>query len=362
MTKQMNRNEQIKQPTMIDLFAGSGGVTQAFKNKGFKVLAAVEFDPIIASTYRTNHPNVKLYEDDIRSVSPQQILEDCKIKSGELTVLSVCAPCQPFSRQNKSTKKDSRTNLVLQMIRFVKHMKPKYIFMENVAGLAKGKNAKILKSLVIALRDGLGYHLLEPEILDAADYGVPQHRDRLFLLGSREDQSLSLPDQSHYSPKLADSNGFQSWITVREAFSGLTRLASGQQSSKDVMHKARNHRPISLERLQHIPKNGGSRKSLPKRLQLKCHQKETGYNDVYGRLHFDKPANTLTTGCTNFTKGRFAHPTANRAITPREAARLQTFPDNYIFNGTYDQISTQIGNAVPVKFAEIFAEYFLTLP
>lgn len=355
----MPKNNKL--PTMIDLYAGCGGVTQAFKNKGYKVLAAVEFDPTTASTFRANHPEVLLYEEDIRTVSPQQILSDCNLQAGELTVLSVCAPCQPFSRQNKSSKKDSRTKLVLQMIRFVKHMKPRIIFMENVAGLGKGKNAKILDALAKALRDGLGYHLLAPEIIDAADFGVPQHRDRLFLLGSREEQSLELPRQSHFSPKSLDSNEKTSWVTVRDAFSGITRLASGQQSSEDAMHKARNHSPLNLVRLQHIPKNGGSRKSLPKRLQLKCHQNGTGFNDVYGRLHLDKPANTLTTGCTNFTKGRFAHPTANRAITPREAARLQTFPDNYVFYGTYDQISTQIGNAVPVKFAEAFAEYFRTL-
>lgn len=348
-------------PIMIDLFAGCGGVTQAFKNKGFRVLAAVEFDPAAAATFRANHPEVILYKEDMRSIRPQRVLDDCNLTPGEITVLAVCAPCQPFSRQNNSNIKDSRTRLVLQMIRFVKHLRPRLIFMENVAGLAKGKNKEILNALTKALSDGLSYYLLEPEILDAVNYGVPQHRERLFLLGSRDELSLSLPPQTHFSPEVAEKEGLESWKTVRDAFFGITRLASGQQSCQDPLHKARKHTSLNLERLCHIPKNGGSRRSLPKRLQLKCHKEGVGYHDVYGRLHFDKPSNTLTTGCTNFTKGRFAHPTANRAITPREAARLQTFPDYYEFVGTYDQISSQIGNAVPVRFAEAFAEHILSI-
>lgn len=350
-------------PTMIDLFAGCGGVTQAFKNKGFRVLSAIEFDHAAAATFRVNHPEVILYEEDIRNIRLQRIIDDCDLVSGELTVLSVCAPCQPFSRQRISNinNKDNRTQLLLQLIRFVNHLKPQMIFMENVAGLAKGKNKPILSTLITNLRDGLGYSLIEPQILDAAYYGVPQHRKRLFLLGGREKMSLSFPPQSHFPPELAEKEGLESWKTVRNAFAGITRLASGQQSYQDQLHKARKHTQLNLERLQHIPKNGGSRKSLPKRLQLNCHKDGVGYNDVYGRLHFDKPSNTLTTGCTNFTKGRFAHPTANRAITLREAARLQTFPDYYKFEGNYDQISTQIGNAVPVRFAEAFAEHILRM-
>lgn len=345
--------------TMVDLFSGCGGVTQAFRKTGYNVLAAIEFHPGAASTYGANHPDVFLYEEDIRNVEPERIMDDCGLTPGELTVLSVCAPCQPFSRQNKSMKKDSRTQLVLEMIRFTKKIKPQLLFMENVPGIAKGKNKTVLNELINVLRDGLGYTLLDPEILNAVNYGVPQHRQRLFLLGIRDGKSLSLPPQTHFPPELAKENGLEMWKTVRDAFSGIPKLASGQQSRIDPLHKARKHTRLNIERLKHIPRNGGSRKSLPEHLQLSCHKKSSGYNDVYGRLHFDKPSNTLTTGCTNFTKGRFAHPTANRAITLREAARLQTFPDTYVFEGTYEQVSSQIGNAVPVRFAEAFAQHFL---
>lgn len=348
-------------PTLIDLFSGCGGVTQGFKNQGFQILAAVEWDHITAETYRENHPEVIMYEDDIRHVKPKKMMKQCELRRGELTVLSVCAPCQPFSRQNRIAKEDDRTKLALEMIPFVAVFRPKFVIMENVPGLGKGKNKKILDKLIKVLRDNLGYTVHEPQIVDAADYGVPQFRKRLILLCSRDDIPLSIPETSHASPKEAQQKGKSQWRTVRDAFEGIHRLASGWKSRTDSLHQSRKHTQLNLERLKHIPKNGGSRHSLPEHLRLACHKKDTGYYDVYGRMNPDRPANTLTTGCTNFTKGRYAHPTANRAITPREAARLQAFPDTYKFAGSFDQISIQIGNAVPVDLAEAFAQYFNTL-
>ena len=348
-------------PTLMDLFSGCGGVTQGFKNQDFQVLAAVEWDPIATQTYRENHPEVIMYEDDIRNVQPKEMVRRCNLRRGELTVLSACAPCQPFSRQNRIAKEDNRTKLVLEMIRFVAVFRPKFVIMENVPGLDKGTNRKILDKLIAVLRDKLEYNVLDPHIVNAVNYGVPQFRKRLILLCSRDDIPLSIPKITHVSPKEVQRTSKTEWHTVRDAFKGIHRLASGQKSRTDPLHRARNHTALNLERLRHIPQNGGSRHSLPEHLQLACHKKGTGYNDVYGRMNFDRPANTLTTGCTNFTKGRYAHPTANRAITLREAARLQTFPDFYRFVGSYEQISTQIGNAVPVLLAEVFAEYFRQL-
>lgn len=350
------------QPTLIDIFSGCGGVTQGFKNTGFQVLSAVEHDPIIATTYSVNHPNVVMYVKDVRDVDPQEMMERCNIQRGELTVLSVCAPCQPFSCQTRLSREDDRTELVLQMIRFVDAIRPQYAIMENVPGLSKGDNKKILDKLVNSLRIDLGYKVTEPQIVDAVNYGVPQFRKRLFLLCSRESVSLKFPETTHAAPSEAKRTNKIPWQTVKDAFINVPRLASGQRNRTDALHKARSHSALNLERLKYIPKSGGSRRSLPEHLQLACHKKDgTGYNDVYGRMDFLRPANTLTTGCTNITKGRFAHPTANRAITPREAARIQTFPDIYRFVGNYDQISAQIGNAVPVAFAETFARLFYRL-
>ena len=350
------------QPTLVDMYSGAGGVTQGFKNHGFSVLAAIEYDPTIAQTYQSNHPEVMMYDRDVKTVHPKEILRDTGLQRGELTVLSVCAPCQPFSRQTRLDRADNRTKLVLEMIRFVAVLRPQFAIMENVPGLGKGKNKEILDKLIEVLRNNLGYKVHEPVIVDAVNYGVPQFRKRLILLCGREDVDLSIPLETHAPSHHANEFGKLPWRTVGDAFTGIHRLASGKASRTDKLHKARAHTPISLERLRHIPSNGGSRHSLPDHLVLACHKKKnTGYNDVYGRLDSERPANTLTTGCTNFTKGRFAHPTAHRAITPREAAELQTFPRDYLFQGSYDQISAQIGNAVPVTLAEVFAKEFYAL-
>lgn len=346
--------------TMIDLFSGCGGVTAGFKAEGFKVLAAVEFDPVTAQTYRLNHPEVVLYEEDIRSISPEEMQEQCELRSGQLTVLSVCAPCQPFSRQNRYRNADERASLVLEAVRFVRILRPIFLFVENVPGLKQ--NPDILDKVLGDL-EGLGYKVSAPAIVDAVDYGVPQFRKRFILLGTCLDIELRIPDPMYASPEEAARLGKKEWLTVKDAFACLQDLNSGEESKTDSLHKARKHTLLSLERLRHIPHNGGSRDSLPIELWLACHRNATnvGYHDVYGRMDFNRPSNTLTTGCTNFTKGRFAHPTSDRAITPREAARLQTFPDSYRFYGSYEQISTQIGNAVPVKLAEVFAHYFYEL-
>jgi DNA (cytosine-5)-methyltransferase 1 len=346
-----------KNLTIIDLFSGCGGISQGFKNMGYTVLAAIENDEIVATTYKNNHPDVKLYVKDIRKINARGVIKDFGLLQNELTVLSICAPCQPFSRVQRSNKKDDRTQLILASIPFVKALRPKYILVENVPGLAKGKNLKILNSFIKALIK-LQYTISGPVILDAVNYGVPQFRKRLFLMASNNGRELAFPKSTHYPPGKTVKTNLTPWLTVRDVFKNLQILNSGEKSAVDKLHCSRNHSEINLERLKYIPKNGGSRSSLPRKLQLRCHTNKKGYNDVYGRMTLDKPANTLTGGCTNFTKGRFAHPIEDRAITPREAARLQTFPDNYVFLGSIDKISNQIGNAVPVRLAEIFANYF----
>ena len=350
-----------EQPTLIDLFSGCGGVTQGFKNKNFSALAAVEWEQVIAQTYKLNHPEVTMYDRDIKAIKPEEILKDCNLQPRELTVLSVCAPCQPFSRQTRLTRSDERTELVLEMVRFVKVLLPQFAIVENVPGLAQGKNKQILDQLIKELEDDLGYKVSTPQIIDAVNYGTPQFRKRLILLCSRDGCKLSLPPYTHVMPEKVDSTSKQRWQLVKDAFKDIPSLSAGDQSQTDPLHKARNHTELNLNRIRHVPHNGGSRNNLPEHLQLQCHKNKSGYNDVYGRLDFNQPANTLTTGCTNFTRGRFAHPTDDRAITPREAARLQTFPDFYEFSGNYEQISAQIGNAVPVRLAEVFAKYFYEL-
>ena len=360
VTSEDDRMEQNL--TMIDLFSGCGGVTTGFKAAGFQPLAAVEYDHAAAQTYRLNHPEVVLYEEDIRNISPDKMMSDCKIESGQLTVLSACSPCQPFSTLNRSKIGYERAFLILEVIRFAEKLQPKFLFMENVSGLKK--DPKILDKLVSKLKE-LGYKVTWA-IIDAVNYGVPQFRKRLILLSTIFDVEIRIPDPTHAPTEEAALLGIlgqEKWLTVRDAFAGLQDLNNGEASETDPLHKARKHAPLVLERLKHIPHDGGSRKSLPPELQLPRFRDNNylGYDDIYGRMAFDKPSNTLTTGCTSLTQGRFAHPTSDRSITLREAARLQTFPDSYRFYGSYGQIATQIGNAVPVRLAEVFAHYFRQL-
>lgn len=332
----------LKPLTAVDLFCGCGGVTEGLKAGGFQVVAAVDNDPIACKTYKMNHPSVHLYEQDIHDVDPKDILAN--LKGEKLDLLVVCAPCQPFSSQNRKKGRDSRSNLIMQSVRFAEILNPTIIFFENVPGLA----TKRFRGILEELKDGLnrlGYNLGEPVQINAADYGVPQRRIRCVLIASKS-KIPTIPEPVTPAGK---------WKTVRDAIAHLPPLQAGQKDPTDPLHFARSHSPIAIKRLQHIPKDGGSRFSLPPELELKCHKNKKGYPDVYGRMKWDDVAPTLTTGCTDITRGRFAHPRDDRAITLREAALLQTFPVNYKFAGNSSQIAAQIGNAVPVKMVEAIA-------
>jgi len=334
-------NSQRCWPTAVDLFAGCGGVTEALKNRHFRVVAAVDKDPVACRTFRKNHPTVRLYEKDVEDVSPLEIREEL-LTSQDLDLLTVCAPCQPFSSQGQKNTRDYRSRLILSTVRFAEILKPAMIFFENVPGLANARFSPILNTLRLCL-EILGYCVGEPSLVDAANYRVPQRRKRFLLLAKRK----ALPPQI---PRPVTPEGMRT--TVRQAIGALPRLRPGDRDGLDPLHFARVHHSISLKRLSHIPPDGGSRFSLPTDLVLKCHEGHSGHPDVYGRMRWDDVAPTLTTGCTDITKGRFAHPEDHRAISLREAARLQTFKDTYQFEGNSSQIAIQIGNAVPVRFVE----------
>ena len=330
-------------PTAIDLFCGCGGVTAGLKAARFRVIAAVDNDPIACRTYRANHPSVRLMERDITQIDPRRIREGL-LRHGTLDLLIVCAPCQPFSSHQRSVAEDDRINLMLQAIRFANALQPRLILFENVPGLEGPRFKKLRDSLVTGLKDQ-GYHFGMIKQLDAADFGVPQRRLRCIMLASKD----------HTFPELPRSSVEGMQATVRTAIGDLKPLRSGEADPNDELHFARDHRSVALERLKHIPRDGGSRDSLPYELQLQCHKGHKGHPDVYGRMAWDAVAPTLTTGCTDLTRGRFGHPRDDRAVTLREAARLQTFPDEYRFLGSSKEIATQIGNAVPVRLIEHLA-------
>jgi len=332
--------------TAVDLFSGSGAVTAALRRSRFRVLAAVDNDPIACETYRLNHPSVRLYRRDIRKVDPL-VIRERQLKGRDLDLLVVCAPCQPFSSQNRRRSNDDRSELILEAGRFAQALRPKLIFFENVPGLAARSD------LLEQLRRELGpdYTLSEPHRVDAADYDVPQRRVRCLLLACRKAAPPALPEAP--TPKGRRR-------TVHDVIGELRRLQSGEADPADELHAARRHRPIVLRRLAAVPRDGGSRAALPVELRLVCHTrvKPGKYSDVYGRMAWGDVAPTLTTGCTDVTRGRFAHPEDDRAITLREAALLQTFPHSYRFRGSGSDVAMQIGNAVPVRLVENLADCF----
>ena len=211
------------------------------------------------------------------------------------------------------------------------------------------------------------------DILNCADYGIPQCRKRLVLHGIRKDIynllkendpsfSLSLPPATH-AEHPGDGSALNPWVPSGIAFTGLPRITAGEAAPNGFPnHETNALAPINLQRIQFIQAHGGSRDCLPEHLQLPCHKKENvGYTGVYGIIDPAIPAPTMTSGCITYSKGRYGHPTQPRAISVREAARLQSFPDTYVFSGSRGQAALQVGNAVPPLLAQASGEYFISI-
>ena len=341
-----NKHSMRTWPTAIDLFAGSGSATAALKSAHFRVIAAVDNDPAACATYKLNHPRTRLYEMDIRKLGPSIIRNEC-LGEASLDLMVICAPCQPFSSQNRKKHCDERSRLLVTAAKFVAALEPKLVFIENVPSLASSANADLLKEFREICGDQ--YVFEAPVCVDAADYGVPQRRLRCLLMGARGRNVPRLP--LAITPECKRR-------TVRDTIHGLPSLASGETDPDDPLHSARSHRQIAIDRLKAISKNGGSRSELPDRLVLNCHRNHKGHPDVYGRMKWSDVAPTLTTGCTDVTRGRFAHPEDDRAITTREAALLQTFPREYLFSGSHKVIAEQIGNAIPFALVHALTPAF----
>jgi len=326
--------------TAIDLFSGCGGLTCGLTQAGFRVVAAVEIEAKAQATYKLNHPNVQLYESDVRKLDPAAVLKAAGLKSGDLDLLAGCPPCQGFSRlrtkNQKTSVKDDRNNLVREFLRFVRAMKPKTIMLENVPALAKdGRFTRMRNELGL-----LGYRMVV-HTLDAADYAVPQRRMRLIMLASRIHEPVIAAKASNR-------------ITVRQALEHV----GAPSTTTDYLHGLGESRTASVRALiALIPKNGGSRSDLNDKHQLACHMRSDGFKDVYGRMAWDDVSPTITGGCHNPSKGRFLHPSYNRTITLREAALLQGFPNDYAFDVSHgkEAIALMIGNALPPPFVAAHA-------
>lgn len=332
----------MSQYLAIDLFSGCGGLSEGLKRAGFRVVAAFDNDPDAIATYQLNHPDAKVFPGDIRRIKTSDVKQ--LLKGERLHLLAGCPPCQGFStirRLNKRrSKRDDRNKLVLEYLRFVRELKPLAIMMENVTGLVK---YTLFRHVVAELRR-LGY---DPTVkpVRIQEYGVPQRRRRLVLVGSL------LGHLDVAEPTMEK-------MTVRDAIGGL----EPPSETKDPIHRIlKVHTAAVMERIRATPKNGGSRADVPE-FALDCHKdKKIGFRDVYGRLRWDDYSSTITGGCLNPSKGRFLHPEEDRAISAREAALLQTFPQGYRFPAKVSKasIALQIGNALPPKFSYIQATNIL---
>jgi DNA (cytosine-5)-methyltransferase 1 len=238
----------------------------------------------------------------------------------------------------------------------MEEVRPLGFVLENVPGLANGIGKPIFLQILHRLNE-LGYNTVY-SVVDTANYGVPQRRKRLVVMGiNNPEVRLNFPPQTHSNPDLPGE--LPKWNTVRNTINDLPPIKAGEKHPSDAMHLSSNLSAINLKRIQSTPPDGGDRTSWSDELVLECHKKSKGHKDVYGRMHWDTPSPTITGGCVMLSKGRYGHPEQNRAISLREAARLQTFPDDFVFIGNTGQIAEQIGNAVPALLAKRAAEALL---
>jgi len=342
-------NKRLK---AIDLFCGAGGVTAGFLRAGIKVSLGVDCDVGLKRTYEENN-SVKYLCGDITAINGRELVKEGELNPADKIILSSCAPCQPFSLQNNKNNKgsDSRKDLGYETIRIIEELSkagiiPEAVFIENVPEFEKSQVWSEISDKLYANR-----FTLVAKVVNFANYGVPQNRKRFICMAKKGYKHFDFPKETH-------GNGRLPYKTVAETFCGLSMIGPGEECENTPNHRTRALSPINVRRISLVPKDGGSRTVLPDELVLDCHKYYKGHQDVYGRMKSDKPSPTVTTRCISITNGRFGHPFENRGISLREAARLQTFPDEFIFKGdNLEQNSKMIGNAVPVEIARIFGQH-----
>ena len=336
----------MSKPTAIDIFCGAGGLSLGLRKSGFEIRLAADNDATALETYRTNIGD-HVFKCDLSTVRPSNLLKMAGLAPGECDLLAGGPPCQGFSVQRRGSDTDMRNVLVLHYFRVVKAIRPRFFLMENVAGLMSNRGRAILDTIV-AKANRLGY-VTQLQKLDAADFGVPQHRVRAILVG----ELVGAGQESEFKFPVGAVVPIK-YRTVKDAIGDLPRPPLDGRSHWKFANHSREVRlsALNIERLRCIPPGGG-REHLPARLQLNCHRNNPSHRhlDVYGRLAWNAPAGTITARFDSFTRGRFGHPVDERSITLREGARLQTFPDSFVFHGNREEGARQIGNAVPPVLA-----------
>jgi len=345
----------------LDFFCGAGGLTRGLLDAGIQVLAGIDADANCRETYVRNNPHATFLHYDISSLDKSTLRQQLGSLDANELLIAGCAPCQPFSKQRKlkqvnernKVRRESDAKLLGELARIIEAIKPAHVLVENVPGLRKIPGFSTYRRFIRMLRSN-GY-VFDEAVLDAKHFAVPQTRRRFVLLASRTRQ-VTLPKATH-------GPGLKPYKTVRESISHLPPIAAGSRSPIIPNHVAACLSELNIRRIAGTPVDGGDRRSWSKSLVLDCHKDNyEGHSDVYGRMFWNRPAPTLTSKCNSLSNGRYGHPEQNRAISLREAASLQTFPDSYIFHGLDQQIARQIGNAVPVAFARALGSALLNAP
>lgn len=354
--------------TIIDLFCGTGGFSHgvAKADPRFHVVYAIDSDSVASSTALANHPKAKVQTADIRKIQTAKVRE---LIGRKVDVIIGGPPCQGFSslRPNRASEsEDLRNSLYNDFARYVRELRPKVFVMENVVGLLTHNQGRTLERLLTAFGK-LGYSV-DWTILNAANFGVPQKRERFILIGAQDNGPIAFPtathsfngrvighrDKSRFAPV---PKGLPKALSVMQAISDLPEIASGEQADSYIkrpknryqqqmrqaskaltLHFAADHSPKMLEIMRYA---GNSIQCIPK------HLVSSGFSSCYSRLAPDEPANTITVKFQSPASSKCIHPFQQRTITPREAARLQSFEDTFVFRGSGTQVAAQLGNAVP---------------
>jgi DNA (cytosine-5)-methyltransferase 1 len=331
--------------TYLDAFCGPGGLGLGLEDTGFTVLDAFDADRYAVETYRRNlFKGCRLARvEDIRGA---HLLARLGLRKGELDLLAGGPPCQGFSKQKRGAHRgDERNRLILEFARLVKEMTPRFFLLENVAIFGQKRGQQLLAEICGSLAR-LGYRFW-PHFYNCADYGLAQTRERFVLVGQRDGEG---------APFRIPPPTYRKWRTVGEVIGDLPEPPEDYSDHPRYSnHQRARVTEINIRRFSHVPQGGGW-SDIPMHLQLRCHRKvdrrSGGWPDVYGRLPWDGQCPTITGGFDSFTRGRYGHPLYDRPLTPREAARLQGFPDSYVFSGSRADIRSQIGNAVPPPLAQ----------
>jgi DNA (cytosine-5)-methyltransferase 1 len=352
---------EIAGPTVIDLFAGCGGISAGFREAGFSVLAAVELNPRPLAVFGLNFPAAVAVNADVRALDPRQLMDRVGLAPGQLDVLVGGPPCQGWSKNVPARHRslaDPRNALVFRFLDYLAALRPRYALIENVAEMERAYD-RAATDLVHARLADLGYSTRQDKVL-ASDWGVPQLRRRTLIVAGRDGRPPPVPDRRRGAP-----------VAAWEAISDLPPLAAGGSAASYATapgnefqrwarshgapltdHDARPLTPRQMDRVRALPPGSGAGASdLPPALRPR-----KAYSGAYARLYPDQPARTITRWVFHPGSGRFLHPYDDRTVTIREAARLQGFPDRFRFAGSFIERSHMIGEAVPPLLATAYAE------